>query len=72
MFEKVDVLEVVILKNIKGDVVLKNVYFGYCLEKIILKGVFLYVLVGKKIVLVGVIGVGKIMILNLFFCFFDI
>lgn len=63
--EKADVPEAVTLKNIKGDVALKNVYFGYRPEKTILKGVSLHAPAGKKIALVGATGAGKTTILNL-------
>ena len=70
--EKADVPEAVTLKNIKGDVALKNVYFGYRPEKTILKGVSLHAPAGKKIALVGATGAGKTTILNLLPRFFDI
>lgn len=70
--EKADVQEAVTLKNIKGDVALKNVYFGYRPEKTILKGVSLHAPAGKKIALVGATGAGKTTILNLLPRFFDI
>lgn len=68
MFEKVDALEVAISKNTKGDAVSKNAHPGHCLEKITSKGALSYVLVGKKTVSAGVIGVGKIMTPNSSFC----
>lgn len=70
--EKADAPEAVTLKNIKGDVALKNVYFGYRPEKTILKGVSLHAPAGKKIALVGATGAGKTTILNLLPRFFDI
>lgn len=59
-------------KKQKGDVALKNVYFGYRPEKTILKGVSLHAAAGKKIALVGATGAGKTTILNLLPRFFDI
>ncbi|PXV67473.1 ATP-binding cassette subfamily B protein [Dysgonomonas alginatilytica] len=60
------------LPHIKGDVVMKDVYFGYKPEKIILKGISLEAKPGEKIALVGTTGAGKTTILNMFPRFFDI
>lgn len=55
-----------------GDVVFENVLFGYNDEKMILKNVILIVKKGEMVVLVGLIGSGKIIIINLFIWFYDI
>ena len=60
------------LTNIKGDVTMKDVYFGYKPEKLILKGVSLDAKSGEKIALVGTTGAGKTTILNMLPRFFDI
>lgn len=62
----------VTLANIKGDVAMRDVYFGYKPEKLILKGVSLEAKSGEKIALVGTTGAGKTTILNMFPRFFDI
>ena len=61
------------LKNdIKGEVVLDNVTFGYNLDKVILKNISLYAHVGQKIAFVGSTGAGKTTITNLLNRFYDI
>ncbi len=70
--EEADIPNALVLKDIKGDVILKNVYFGYRPDKTILKDVSLHALPGCKIALVGATGAGKTTILNLLPRFFDI
>lgn len=60
------------LAKIDGDVEMKNVYFGYKPEKMILKGVSFHAPAGCKIALVGATGAGKTTILNMLPRFFDI
>lgn len=60
------------LTDIKGDVKMQDVYFGYKPEKLILKGISLEAKSGEKIALVGTTGAGKTTILNMFPRFFDI
>lgn len=62
----------VTLTDIKGDVKMQDVYFGYKPEKLILKGISLEAKSGEKIALVGTTGAGKTTILNMFPRFFDI
>lgn len=62
----------VTLNDIKGDVKMQDVYFGYKPEKLILKGISLEAKSGEKIALVGTTGAGKTTILNMFPRFFDI
>ncbi len=70
--EEPDVANAYSLKDIKGNVALKNVYFGYKPEKTILKNVSFEGHFGCKIALVGATGAGKTTILNLLPRFFDI
>lgn len=70
--EKVDSLDAVTLGDVKGDVALKNVHFGYKSDKVILKGVSFHAPAGCKIALVGATGAGKTTILNLLPRFFDV
>lgn len=71
--ETKDSREAVALSLIKGDLVMKDVYFGYKPEKLILKGVSLHATPGTKIALVGgETGAGKTTILNMLPRFFDI
>ncbi len=60
------------LKNIRGDVVVDNVTFGYDPEKTILKNVSIYAHPGQKIALVGSTGAGKTTITNLITRFYNI
>lgn len=70
--EPEDKPDAITLTNIKGDVTMQDVYFGYKPEKLILKGVSLEAKSGEKIALVGTTGAGKTTILNMFPRFFDI
>ncbi|MFV0313183.1 MAG: ABC transporter ATP-binding protein [Dysgonomonas sp.] len=70
--EQADTPDAISLRNIKGDLEMKDVYFGYKPEKLILKGVSLHATPGTKIALVGETGAGKTTILNMLPRFFDI
>lgn len=70
--EPEDKTDAITLTNIKGDVSMRDVYFGYKPEKLILKGVSLEAKSGEKIALVGTTGAGKTTILNMLPRFFDI
>jgi ATP-binding cassette subfamily B protein len=58
--------------EIKGEVVLENVTFGYNPDKTILKNISLYAKKGQKIAFVGSTGAGKTTITNLLNRFYDI
>lgn len=60
------------LKDPKGELIMKNVFFGYKPEKLILKGISLHASPDMKIALVGSTGAGKTTILNMLPRFFDI
>ncbi|MBQ8592303.1 MAG: ABC transporter ATP-binding protein [Lachnospiraceae bacterium] len=70
--EPEDDTEAVALTNIKGEIVLENVTFGYTPEKTILKNISLYAKPGQKIAFVGSTGAGKTTITNLISRFYDI
>lgn len=70
--EALDANDSISLTDVRGDVEMKNVYFGYNSSKMVLKGVSLKVLSGEKIALVGTTGAGKTTILNMLPRFFDI
>lgn len=70
--EQEDKTDAIAVKDMKGDLVMKDVYFGYKPEKLILKGVSLHATPGTKIALVGETGAGKTTILNMLPRFFDI
>ena len=58
--------------ELKGDIVLENVDFGYVPEKQVLSDVSLYAKPGQKIAFVGATGAGKTTITNLINRFYDI
>ncbi len=58
--------------ELKGDIVMDDVDFGYVPEKQVLSGVTLYAKPGQKIAFVGATGAGKTTITNLINRFYDI
>lgn len=58
--------------ELKGDVQLENVDFGYTEEKLVLNDISLYAKPGQKIAFVGATGAGKTTITNLINRFYDI
>ena len=58
--------------ELKGDIVMENVDFGYVPEKQVLSNVSLYAKPGQKIAFVGATGAGKTTITNLINRFYDI
>lgn len=70
--EQKDAPDAITLNDVKGDLEMKDVYFGYKQDKLILKGVSLHATPGTKIALVGETGAGKTTILNMLPRFFDI
>ena len=58
--------------ELKGDIVMENVDFGYVPEKTVLHDVTLYARPGQKIAFVGATGAGKTTITNLINRFYDI
>ena len=61
-----------IYDEIIGDVVLKDVSFGYVPDRTVLKNISLYARPGQKIAFVGSTGAGKTTITNLLNRFYDI
>ena len=58
--------------ELKGDITMTNVDFGYVPEKLVLHDVTLYAKSGQKIAFVGATGAGKTTITNLINRFYDI
>lgn len=58
--------------ELKGDIRMYNVDFGYVPEKIVLQDVTLYAEPGQKVAFVGATGAGKTTITNLINRFYDI
>ena len=58
--------------EVRGNVELDDVYFGYEPEKTVLNGISLYAKAGQKIAFVGSTGAGKTTITNLINRFYDV
>ena len=58
--------------ELKGDIVLDDVDFGYTPEKIVLHDISIYAKPGQKLAFVGATGAGKTTITNLLTRFYDI
>ena len=69
--EKADDADAVELKEVVGDVKLKDVTFGYTKDKTILKNVNVEAKKGKIVAIVGPTGAGKTTIINLLMRFYD-
>ena len=60
------------LSDVKGDVAIKDVNFGYVPEKLILHDFSLEAPAGKLIAIVGPTGAGKTTVINLLMRFYDV
>lgn len=60
------------LENIRGDVVFKNVHFGYDEDKIIINDFSADIKAGQKVAIVGPTGAGKTTMVNLVMRFYEI
>ena len=58
--------------ELKGDIVIEHMDFGYVPEKLVLKDITLYARPGQKVAFVGATGAGKTTITNLINRFYDI
>lgn len=59
-------------RELKGEVVLEHVNFGYEKDKLVLKDISLFAKPGQKVAFVGATGAGKTTITNLINRFYDI
>ena len=69
--EKEDTPDAKDFNDVKGDVELKNVSFGYTDDKIVLNGVSVTAKKGQTVAIVGPTGAGKTTIINLLMRFYD-
>ncbi len=60
------------LKDVKGNIEFKNVWFAYVKEDHVLKNVSFNIKQGEKVAFVGATGAGKTSIMNLMLRFYDI
>ena len=60
-----------VLKNIKGNIVLENVEFGYSKDKPLITDLSLNVKEGMRVAIVGPTGCGKTTLINLLMKFYD-
>ncbi|MBQ5717077.1 MAG: ABC transporter ATP-binding protein [Clostridia bacterium] len=70
--EVADSPDAIPMGEIKGEVEIKNVTFGYLPDKDVLKNISLYAKAGQKIAFVGSTGAGKTTVTNLLNRFYDI
>lgn len=70
--EEPDAADARTMDEIQGEVIMKNVTFGYNPDKVILKHMDLYAHAGQKVAFVGSTGAGKTTVTNLLNRFYDI
>lgn len=70
--EEPDDEDAIEMKDVKGEVILEHVNFGYNEDKMILKDINLYAHAGQKVAFVGSTGAGKTTITNLLNRFYDV
>ncbi len=69
--EKKDAPNAISLTDVKGDVFIKDVTFGYTEDKTVLKNVSVNAEKGQTVAIVGPTGAGKTTIINLLMRFYD-
>ncbi|MGM9596432.1 MAG: ABC transporter ATP-binding protein [Eubacteriales bacterium] len=67
-----DAKDAAVLTDVKGDVSLEHVRFGYVPEKVIIKDLSLDAAAGSTIAIVGPTGAGKTTVINLLMRFYDV
>ena len=70
--EEADKPDAVEMDDVKGEVIMEDVSFGYNPDNVILKHINLYAHAGQKVAFVGSTGAGKTTITNLLNRFYDI
>lgn len=70
--ETPDAKNAVTLSNVRGEVEIKDVKFGYVPEKTIIKGLSINAKKGNLVAIVGPTGAGKTTVINLLMRFYDV
>ena len=70
--EPADVEDAVVLKDVEGEVDIKDVTFGYVRERTIIRNLSIKAEKGNLIAIVGPTGAGKTTIINLLMRFYDV
>lgn len=70
--EEEDAIDSLEMNDVKGEVIMEHVNFGYEEDRMILKDINLYAHAGQKVAFVGSTGAGKTTITNLLNRFYDI
>jgi len=70
--EEEDAADAIEMRDIRGEVIMDHVTFGYDPDKTILKDISLFAHAGQKVAFVGSTGAGKTTITNLLNRFYDI
>ncbi len=70
--EPADKPDATVLEDVKGEVEIKDVRFGYVPEKTIIKGLSLKANEGNIVAIVGPTGAGKTTVINLLMRFYDV
>lgn len=70
--EKAEGKDLVKLANVKGEVELDNVVFGYKPDQTIIKGLSAHIKPGQRVAIVGPTGAGKTTLVNLLMRFYEI
>ncbi len=69
--ETPDKADAIVLRDVKGDISIKNVDFSYNKEKELIKNLSLEVLQGQRVAIVGPTGCGKTTFINLLMRFYN-
>ncbi len=70
--EKKDAADAIALENVRGEVILDHVKFGYTPDKTIIHDLSLIAEPGKTVAIVGPTGAGKTTVINLLMRFYDV